>query len=612
MNKFHTYNIGDCVKIITKNRNNIGYIERRYKKNAKVRLAETYKEINVLYSDMEYIPPVVLSTTELKKIVRNEINFFDLFGKINDFDNFKVEGEYDISLADFRVALTKYKENMCTLGDISNWFSVLTDELEEIFDIYDIYNINVKESAYSEKHALCYALSLMHDELFNEALELIDLYYEDINKHYTVKRYPTEYKKDFVRAYDDDNSLKLATNEQIALFRMFAQNLCETDDIDGLRAVGYGCYCGNRAFIQDWNVARDCLTKLYEKVDTMPDKAFYANTLGYIYYYGRCNNGIPQYEEAYKYFSFGAFNRIYESQYKIADMYRNGYGVVKSPETANCIIRQLYDENTGYILTGNFESKYADIALRMVDTYKYDDYSDLDEMLSYCTKAEFAIRMRMSVTDYYGDSKVCASIKKRLEEIKNELNFKPLKKVTYYSLAGLFAELLSNGMKLKMTVCELKNNKYKLTFSNYRKDNRKLFITVPDVEICGLYDKFSVIAKPEKSFDLIKFGKEIVFDGCYYDTLEFDRNTVFNFGECEYIIKATNKTHKEYRVASVCFSNGGKTYDYLCDSTVNEGDEVIVETYNGEETVKVVRIKICRENELTLPLKKYKHILQKL
>ena len=35
----------------------------------------------------------------------------------------------------------------------------------------------------------------------------------------------------------------------------------------------------------------------------MPKKAFLANTLGYIYYYGRCNNGNPEYELAYKYAS---------------------------------------------------------------------------------------------------------------------------------------------------------------------------------------------------------------------------------------------------------------------------------------------------------------------
>ena len=35
----------------------------------------------------------------------------------------------------------------------------------------------------------------------------------------------------------------------------------------------------------------------YENGDT-----FAANSLGYIYYYGRVNNGIPEYDKAYKYF----------------------------------------------------------------------------------------------------------------------------------------------------------------------------------------------------------------------------------------------------------------------------------------------------------------------
>ena len=90
-----------------------------------------------------------------------------------------------------------------------------------------------------------------------------------------------------------------------------------------------------------------------------------ANTLGYIAYYGRCEDGIPDYETAYKYFSFAAFNGVYEAQYKIADMFQKGNGVTRSPETAQGMIQRLYNENLRYIQRGIFASKFADVALRM-------------------------------------------------------------------------------------------------------------------------------------------------------------------------------------------------------------------------------------------------------
>lgn len=546
----HALQKGSYVKIIGKRKNNFGIVDRLNKKTATISLTETFDTLCVPYTKIEYLPPAVFSTDALRSIARFEAAFPELIGAGNYRYNFIAEDNYEIKADDFRAALTKFKENNSSSEDIyEQWFSFLIDELEEAFDTYNLYNINVKAEAYSESHMLSYAFILMNDDLFDEALDVINAYYEDMDKPITAKRYPLEYKKDFVRNYDDDTSLELATDDEIALFRMFAQELCDAGDITGLRAVGYGCYCENRAFKQDWYTARDCITKLYETVDIMPDKAFYANTLGYIYYYGRCNDYVPQYEEAYKYYSFGAFNRIYESQYKIADMYRNGYGVAKSPETAECIIRQLYDENIGYILAGKFDSKYADIALRMAGIYESDD-SRLDtwEILYYYMKADFAIRMRMATINYYGDSKVYASIKKGLEEIKSEINFKPARKTEYYSLYELFSEMLNHGMKLKMSVRKLKNNKYKLTFKNYKKDNRKLFITVPEIEMCGLYDKFCVTAKPERPFDLNKFGNEIVFDQCQYGALYLDDKMVFDFDDCRFEIKSAAKTESENTV----------------------------------------------------------------
>jgi TPR repeat protein len=64
----------------------------------------------------------------------------------------------------------------------------------------------------------------------------------------------------------------------------------------------------------------------------LTDNPQYANTLGYIYYYGRCNNGVPEYDQAFYYFSYAAANGLYEGMYKLADLFWHGYGCKKAPK----------------------------------------------------------------------------------------------------------------------------------------------------------------------------------------------------------------------------------------------------------------------------------------
>ncbi len=77
-------------------------------------------------------------------------------------------------------------------------------------------------------------------------------------------------------------------------------------------------------------------------------------------------------------------------------------------------------------------------------------------------------------------------------------------------------------------------------------------------------------------------------------------------------LRENGSVRTERRIAVVCFSSGGKGYDYFCDDeAVQEGDRVIVEGYDGETEVEVVETTIRRESELALPLKRYKYVLRK-
>ena len=125
--------------------------------------------------------------------------------------------------------------------------------------------------------------------------------------------------------------MKKATESQLALARRFVDTLCEKDSGLALYTKGYACYGGNRLYPCDWETSRDCMIRLFEKKDDPQ----YANTLGYIYYYGR--TGKTDYEKAFKYFVKGALDGHLRSLYKVGDFYKNGFYVDKDPKEAFAI-----------------------------------------------------------------------------------------------------------------------------------------------------------------------------------------------------------------------------------------------------------------------------------
>ena len=91
---------------------------------------------------------------------------------------------------------------------------------------------------------------------------------------------------------------------------------------------------------------------LAEKYYLMADEYNYepaASGLGYIYYYGR--TGEKDYDKAFKYYSKSASLGNPQSEYKVADMYRNGYAVPKDFDRFASIVRGIWNrrQSDGYI-----------------------------------------------------------------------------------------------------------------------------------------------------------------------------------------------------------------------------------------------------------------------
>lgn len=598
---------GDNVKVTLNGEQRFGKILEVNDEYAEVLLYDDDDVVIFKKEDVAAVQDVFVNYDDFAKFARFEKTAYDLVGNDGFAGCIVNKDNYRVTAFDLLAVLNKIEKNNVSPDEFERqwfcWFyekyEIPDDDDEKLYCENDIFRNFLYEMQFALTDKTDFNTELMKNE--------IQSYIDDLAKPITERRYPDYIKEKVLARYDSDVALNNASDDVAALYKSFALELCEKGIRRGLLAVGYGCYGGNRVFSCNWKKAEECMLKLIDTTDYALDQAVYANTLSYIYYYGRCSDGVAQYEKAYKYFSFAAFNGIYEANYKIADIYKNGYGGIKSIETAEKIINQLYDENIKYIANGEFDCKFADIALRKGSFYCDDKdicNSDFEEMLYYYMQADFAIRMRMKYTDCYGDSKVCAAIQKALAETKELMEFSSSEQVDYYALIWVFSAVFSVGDKLELEIKPLENNSYKMIFRNHTKGKR-MFITIPEIEMCGMYEKSEIVFVTDEIIDKNLQNKILLVDEIKLNEFMCDNKSVlkFNYGDCKFIIKAPdNKSENTYKIASVCFSEGSKLYDYLCDDeSIKVNDKVTVFAGGEHKTVRVVRITDKKESELSLP-----------
>lgn len=232
-----------------------------------------------------------------------------------------------------------------------------------------------------------------------------------------ISNYSDHEKREFVSGMTAQMLTKASPYEK-ALYEQFVEEGCAKGDLVCLEAKGYGCYGGNEVFPCDYGVSRDCMEELL----ALTDDASYANTLGYIYYYGRLD-GKPDYEKAVRYFSLGAAQGIFESTYKLADMFERGQGLIQSPAACANLISMLYAKTKDILCHREYRGKFADVAFRMGHLMEEGIGFEPDLVSAYSAylQAQMAIRLRMQTIDYVGDARVAARIRKAIERTYRQL-----------------------------------------------------------------------------------------------------------------------------------------------------------------------------------------------
>jgi TPR repeat protein len=327
----------------------------------------------------------------------------------------------------------------------------------------------------------------------DEIIKQLDRYQENKGKPIEKWQFTTVEKENYIALFDSADYVKNASENQLSLCRQYIDELCETGSYHALHTKGYACYGGNRLYPCDWNIARDYISHLFEK----KDEPQYANTLGYIYYYGRCNGGVPEYDKAFYYFGIAAANGIYEGMYKLGDMFWNGYGCKKSPRTAGSLYRMVYGGSFRNFQKGG-GAKFADAALRMGYVYAQGIGVKQNPIQAYFyyLQAEYAARLRGENSDFFGDKTVAANIQKAIAEIKTRLPKDYFSDHVDYEYPLPFEQLAEDGNRCELKRAETPDGSVVLTASRKKARGQDetdcVLITAPKIGYCQRRKDFSL------------------------------------------------------------------------------------------------------------------------
>ena len=293
-----------------------------------------------------------------------------------------------------------------------------------------------------------------------------------------------------------------------------------------LHFKAYACYGGNQYYPCDWKMSEECLLKLVE----LTGNADYYNTLGYIYYYGRCNDGVPEYDKAFQYFSVGAACGVYESIYKLADMFLAGNGCLKNPEAGANLILSLYRENYDIFCDGVFDGKFADIALRVGGLLERGDGvpQNIEEAYGYYLEARLAIDKRTAEYKVFGDGKVKDKIYEAINRVLPQIPADFYREYQTLDAPGPIGLLLSHSVGLDIKV-EWVRGYYRIFAKSYASEEVKglALINVPEVGYCELTDHVCLYLS--KDAEVLTKMEDVVFSAFITDIIPGEQENVWKF-----------------------------------------------------------------------------------
>ncbi len=487
---------------------------------------------------------IYISLEQMKRLARYDLTFDEIFGDVTYKDaDIKIQGIYTFTLEDLLQALKNIRAGNPTARELGeHWYHPLSQlyqafSLEYVFqpshpetqDTKPILLLTDEEYSthiWQQLEDACYLCDdeatpvgslLPLDEMINDFYRFLDNH----NKPISQRVFSDDEMIAFISGFEDEEVVESATNEMLFLGRKFIDILCEKDNDEALLCKGYACYGGNRLYPCDWQIAHDCIKRLYDKTKS-PE---FANTLGYIYYYGRVSNGMPDYEKAFHYFAYGATNGVYESIYKLGDMFHHGYACTQNDIMAKGLYNLVYTETKRVFLNSN-RSSFADAALRMGHVYAQGIGVDIDPETAYYhyLEAEYAAKLRASESTFFGDSSVVDNAQQALSLAKQALPASFFEESDENILPEIFVRLCEDNYRCKLSIRVVNQIWVEITSERIPTQSvpspLPILITLPEISFSKKFTSFSIYARNTAQIHFCNNTTEVIYDYCCFNLLE--------------------------------------------------------------------------------------------
>ncbi len=475
-----------------------------------------------------------LTRAELKAAVRYECNMSDLMVAADEDEDIFVLGGYEITLEDIQTALQNRKTwgiDLKTFKD--EWYLEMLVLLEDnTIGFPEWLNHGDWDGIPNHSSVICTVADRLfgndfftgkYMELDEDLLENVEneiqKFLENRAKLPQKREYTVWQKKAFFQRWCEEDALRDADDLYVGLFKRIVEELCDAGDADALEWMSYAYYGnGMYPYSQNWEKSMEYLLRWLEAEPS----GQCANTLGYMYYYGRVSDGVPDYEKAFKYFSIGAAAGYYESVYKMSDMFFHGYGVPKSEKIAEDLLWRIYPKHIKLLVDGCFDNRFPDIAYRLGNIWR--SQGSYDAAVDMYLQAQYGIRKRIETIDQYGDRSVAKRIDEALVETIPKSGM-PVKSsaLCQEELEFILNVAINEWRQMTMRIQKLDEDDYVLTFKLITIEEglmEEMYVILPGLHYCGHRRELQVRMEKVDCFDVQNIELPIVFDrvkyGVYY------------------------------------------------------------------------------------------------
>ena len=308
-----------------------------------------------------------------------------------------------------------------------------------------------------------------------------------------VREYEDAVKELYVEYYSEEGHLREASKKELLLYVLYADELAGKKSIVAMRAKARGCFGGDKAYAANWTRARDLYLQLME----LDDDSLYPTMLGHIYYAGRTNNGKPQMDKAFYYYSIGTLGGNDEAKLRLADMFRKGEGVIPNPEIAHRLVNEEYEELLPFLAEGVFDTRFAEAAWRKGENCRELIFAGREyaERAYACfLQAAFALEERKKIRDGEAEQSIGEAIRLSLNAVEKDLSFEDGERICPEEFFWDLTELYGGSSVFELNWKEKSGERCRVTVTRVNRmtgERGPILVTVPALKGCRLLDKLT-------------------------------------------------------------------------------------------------------------------------